>query len=163
MAEAYHCLDFADAWAQHAPPLATWVHVHKRKTPAARRIRACASMFAHAEAKTLTVSPWTGQSDFESWRGSDPHKSVLPRESVSEPRDRNQVTESESSSPYFCGRGITGARRGRRGRRGNRATPEHELQPRTTCVETSYCRGLRSSNVSTERGLRHDQDDHYQE
>ena len=86
------------------------------------------------EAKAFgTVSPWTGQGNFECWRGSDPRKSVLPPESVSESRDRSQVQKASRAVPQFCGRRKTGARRGRRGRRGNRAVPEHELQPRTTC------------------------------
>ena len=80
-----------------------------------------------------TVSPGTGQNNCKGWRGSDPRKPVLPRESVSKSRDRSQVQNASSVVPQFCGRGKTGARRGRRGRRGNRAVPEHELQPRTTC------------------------------
>ena len=77
-----------------------------------------------------TVSPVTSQSDCESWRGSDPREFVLPRESISESRDRSKVQKASRTVPQFCGRGKTGARRGPRGRRGNRAVPE--LQPRTT-------------------------------
>ena len=49
------------------------------------------------------VSPRTSQSNCTSWRGSDPREFVLPRESVSESRDRSKVHKASRAVPQFCG------------------------------------------------------------